>query len=168
MVTKVAQAYPDALPMPQHPQISTTEPYTKLSSDIYKQVVRWFSKVTRRIPTATPVAPFNFCYYVPSNGSKVGVNVPDIGFSVEGGKIWSISTTNSMNQVTKDTACLAFVDGGATSEPAIVIGTFQLEDMFVVFNLENSTFGFSSSLLNIKSSCSNFNFTQVAPDGTEF
>ncbi|XP_071697405.1 chitinase CLP-like [Rutidosis leptorrhynchoides] len=146
-------------------KISTMEPYTKLRSDIYKQVVRRFSKVTRRIPTAKPVAPFNLCYYVPSNSS---VNVPDIGFRVEGGRIWSISTANSMKQVTRDTACLAFVDGGAKSEPAIVIGTFQLEDVLVVFNLENSTFGFGSSLLNIKSSCSKFNFTQVASDETAF
>ncbi|MFS7981334.1 putative aspartic peptidase domain superfamily, xylanase inhibitor [Helianthus anomalus] len=47
------------------------------------------------------------------------------------------------------------------SEPAIVIGTFQFEDNFLEFNLENSTFGFSSSLLRKQTSCSNFNFTLI-------
>ncbi|MFS7981282.1 putative aspartic peptidase domain superfamily, xylanase inhibitor, Peptidase family A1 [Helianthus anomalus] len=64
-----------------------------------------------------------------------------------------------MKQVTQGVACLAFVDGGATAEHAIVIGTYQFEDNFLVFDLENSTFGFSSSLLHEQTSCSNFNFT---------
>nr|GEY63101.1 basic 7S globulin 2-like [Tanacetum cinerariifolium] len=62
----------------------------------------------------------------------------------------TISTVNSMKQITKDVACLAFVDGGATTEPAIVIGTFQIDDNFlVVFDLENPNFGLSSSLLHV-------------------
>ncbi|PWA85254.1 aspartic peptidase A1 family [Artemisia annua] len=124
-------------------KLSTTDPYTILRSDIYNSVVRRFLIVTKRIPPAKPVAPFGLC------------------FSTKDGKKWTISTSNSIKQITKDVACLAFVDGGATSEPAVVIGTFQFEDNFLVFDLKKSTFGFSSSLLSKKTSCSNFNFTRT-------
>ncbi|CAH1424535.1 unnamed protein product [Lactuca virosa] len=136
-------------------KLSTIDPYTTLRTDIYKWVVRRFSLVTKRIPPANPVAPFGLCF----NASVNGLRVPDIEFNLQDGKKWSISTANSIKQVTTDVACLGFVDGGATSEPAIVIGTFQFEDNFLVFDLENSSFGFSSSLLRKKTSCANFNFT---------
>nr|XP_043627018.1 gamma conglutin 1-like [Erigeron canadensis] len=143
-------------------KLTTTEPYTTLRTDIYNPLVRRFSMVTKRLQPAKPVAPFSLCFSAAStanNTTKSGLKVPDIELNLQGGKKWAISTANSMKQVTKDVACLAFVDGGATSDPAIVIGTFQFEDNFVVFDLENSTFGFSSSLLSKKTSCSNFNFT---------
>ncbi|GJW57806.1 putative aspartic peptidase A1 family protein [Tanacetum coccineum] len=136
-------------------KLSTIDPYTILRSDIYNSVVRRFSLVTKRIPPAKPVAPFGLCY----NTSANGITVPGIDLSLKDGKKWTIATANSIKKVTKDVACLAFVDGGATSEPAIVIGTHQFEDNFLHFDLENSTFGFSSSLLSKKTSCSNFNFT---------
>ncbi|XP_023752120.1 chitinase CLP [Lactuca sativa] len=136
-------------------KLSTIDPYTTLRTDIYKWVVRRFSLVTKRIPPANPVAPFGLCF----NASVNGLRVPDIEFNLQDGKKWSISTANSIKQVTTDVACLGFVDGGATSEPAIVIGTFQFEDNFLVFDLENSSFGFSSSLLRKKTTCANFNFT---------
>ncbi|XP_076955886.1 chitinase CLP-like [Bidens hawaiensis] len=149
------------IPMNTTTKLSTIEPYTTLRSDIYNGVVRRFFKVTQRIPPAMPVAPFGLCYNTSINGTQVGIKVPDIDFVMQDGKKWSISTANSIKQVTKDVACLAFVDSGATSEPAIVIGTFQFEDNFLVFDLENSTFGFSSSLLRKQTSCSNFNFTLI-------
>ncbi|GJX40543.1 basic 7S globulin-like protein [Tanacetum coccineum] len=140
-------------------KLSSIDPHTTLRSDIYNSVIRRFSMVTKRIPTAKPIAPFGLCYTTSSNNTKVSVKVPDIDLILQDGKKWTISTANSMKQITKDVTCLAFVDGGATSEPAIVIGTFQIEDNFLVFDLENSTFGFSSSLLRKKTSCLNFNFT---------
>ncbi|XP_023756296.1 chitinase CLP [Lactuca sativa] len=137
-------------------KISTLDPYTILRTDIYNPVIRRFSMVTKRIPTAKPVPPFGLCF-----STKGGLRVPDIDFSLPEGKKWTMSSANSIKQVTNDVACLALVDGGATSEPAIVIGTFQMEDNFLVFDLENSTFGFSSSLLRKQTSCSSFNFTLV-------
>ncbi|KAJ0523322.1 putative aspartic peptidase A1 family, aspartic peptidase domain superfamily, xylanase inhibitor [Helianthus annuus] len=147
------------IPMNTTAKISTIEPYTTLRTDIYNGVVRRFFKVTQRIPPAKAVAPFGLCFNTSTNGTQVSIKVPDIDFMLQDGKKWAISTANSIKQITKDVACLAFVDSGATSEPAIVIGTFQFEDNFVVFDLENSTFGFSSSLLRQQTSCSNFNFT---------
>ncbi|XP_076945458.1 chitinase CLP-like [Bidens hawaiensis] len=136
-------------------KLSTMDPYTTLRTNIYNGVVRRFLMVTKRLRPAMPVSPFGLCFRT----STTSLRVPDIDFSLPDGKKWTVSTTNSIKQVTKDVACLAFVDGGATSEPAIVIGTFQFEDNFLEFNLENSTFAFSSSLLCKQTSCANFNFT---------
>ncbi|KAF5787911.1 putative aspartic peptidase A1 family, aspartic peptidase domain superfamily, xylanase inhibitor [Helianthus annuus] len=110
--------------------------------DIYNGVVRRFTKVTKQLRPAKPVRPLRPFVF---STSTAGLKVPDIDFSLPDGKKWTV-------------ACLAFVDGGATSEPAIVIGTFQFEDNFLEFDLENSTFGFSSSLLRKPTSCANFNF----------
>ncbi|KAJ0509042.1 putative aspartic peptidase A1 family, aspartic peptidase domain superfamily, xylanase inhibitor [Helianthus annuus] len=142
-------------------KISTLDPYTKLRTDIYNDVVRRFSKVTKRIPPAKSVAPFGLCFNTSVNGTTVGIKVPDIDLILQDGKKWTISTANSIKQVTEDVACLAVVDGGPTSEHAIVIGTLQFEDNFLLFNLENSTFGFSSSLLRNQTSCSNYDFSVV-------
>ncbi|XP_035834637.1 chitinase CLP-like [Helianthus annuus] len=133
-------------------KLSTLEPYTVLRTDIYKRVIWAFSVAAIGIPLARPVSPFLLCYHS-------GYKFPNIDFSLEDGKKWTVDMSNSMKQVTPDVACLAFVDGGATAEHAIVIGTYQFEDNFLMFDLENSTFGFSSSLLHEQTSCSNFNFT---------
>ncbi|KAI3524024.1 hypothetical protein L1887_02624 [Cichorium endivia] len=140
-------------------KLSTTEPYTILRTDIYNRMVRRFAKVTKRIPLASPVRPFGLCFRTFENGTRVGLKVPDIDLSLKDGKNWTITTSNSMKQITEDVACLAFVDGGANIEHGIVIGTFQLEDNFILLDLENSTLGLSSSLLNKDTSCANFNFT---------
>ncbi|KAL9998093.1 putative aspartic peptidase A1 family, aspartic peptidase domain superfamily, xylanase inhibitor [Helianthus debilis subsp. tardiflorus] len=138
-------------------KLSTLEPYTVLRTDIYKRVIWAFSVATIGIPLARPVSPFGLCYK--AIGTRAGLKFPNIDFSFEDGKKLTVDMANSIKQITKDVACLAFVDGGATAEHAIVIGTYQFEDNFLVFDLENSTFGFSSSLLHEKTSCSNFNFT---------
>ncbi|XP_076945463.1 putative aspartic proteinase GIP2 [Bidens hawaiensis] len=140
-------------------KLSTIEPYTTLRTDIYNRVVRRFLMVTKRLTPANPIAPFGLCFSTFANGTKINIKVPDIELILQDGKKWAISTANSMKQITQDVACLAFVDGGDTMEYPIVIGTFQFEDNFLLFDLENSNFGFSSSLLRKKTSCANFNFT---------
>ncbi|GJX40541.1 basic 7S globulin 2-like protein [Tanacetum coccineum] len=140
-------------------KLSTTEPYTTLRTDIYYNVIRRFSKVTKKIPPAKAIAPFGLCFRTSKYNGTISLKVPGIDLSLQNGKNWTISTTNSIQQITKYVACLAFVDGGAASEPAIMIGTFQFEDNLVVFDIINSRFGFSSSLLRKQTSCSHFNFT---------
>ncbi|XP_071689177.1 probable aspartic proteinase GIP2 [Rutidosis leptorrhynchoides] len=142
-------------------KLSTIEPYTALRTDIYNSVVRRFSLVTKRLIPTSPVPPFSNCYNTISNGTKLKLKVPHIDLILSGGNKWTISTTNSMKYVTQNVSCLAFVDGGATPNYAIVIGTFQFEDNFLELNLENSTFGFSSSLLRKHTSCSHYNHTIV-------
>nr|GEU49950.1 basic 7S globulin 2-like [Tanacetum cinerariifolium] len=116
-------------------KLSTTEPYTTLRTDIFTRVVRRFSMVTKRISTAKPIAPFGLCFRTSTNGTKVNLKFPNIYFSLQGGKTWTVSAANSIKKMTKDVACLAMVDGGATSAPAIKIGTFQFEDNFVASGL---------------------------------
>ncbi|CAH1412590.1 unnamed protein product [Lactuca virosa] len=140
-------------------KLSTIEPYTILRTDIYKQMVQMISIATMGILRVWPVAPFGLCLKNQIGRSHVSLLVPDIVLKLEDGKKWIISSSNSMKQVKKNVACLAFVDGGATSEHGIVIGTFQMEDNFLMFDLDNSSLGFSSSLLSNKTSCANFNFT---------
>ncbi|KAJ0514985.1 putative aspartic peptidase A1 family, aspartic peptidase domain superfamily, xylanase inhibitor [Helianthus annuus] len=138
-------------------KLSTIEPYATLRSDIYNRMVRIFLIYTIGLPRARPVAPFGLCF---RTFTRIILRVPDIDLVLSSGNKWTISKANSMKQVTKDTTCLAFIDGGATTEHAIVIGTLQFEDNFLEFDLENMSFGFSSSLLlRRQTSCANFNFT---------
>nr|XP_043626156.1 chitinase CLP-like [Erigeron canadensis] len=146
-----------AIPTNLATKLSTIDPYTALRTDIYNSLVRIISFYTIGVPRASPVAPFGLCFrtFLP----LLLTAVPDIDLILPDGVKWTIYTSNSIIQVSRDVACLAFVDGGATLEHAIVIRTYQLEDNFLEFSLENSTLGFSSSLLRRRTSCTNFNFT---------
>nr|XP_043626157.1 gamma conglutin 1-like [Erigeron canadensis] len=148
-----------AIPTNLATKLSTIDPYTVLRTDIYNSMVQIISFYTIGVPRASPVAPFGLCFrtFTPF----VLRVIPDIDLILPNGVKWTIYTSNSIIQISRDVACLAFVDGGASSEHAIVIGTYQLEDNFLEFSLENSTFGFSSSLLRQRTSCANFNFTLI-------
>ncbi|KAM1086868.1 hypothetical protein EV1_012488 [Malus domestica] len=69
-----------------------------------------------------------------------------------------------MVQVKKDVVCLTFVDVGQSPTPrtSIAIERHPLEENILQFDLVNKKFGFNSSLLSQKTSCSNFNFTSTA------
>ncbi|KAI6683735.1 hypothetical protein NL676_029648 [Syzygium grande] len=140
--------------------LSTVIPYTILRSDIYNVFVEEFKIATRGIPQAKRVKPFEYCLKSSAIAStRVGLQVPQISLQVASGKTWTIYGANSMKQVSKDVACLAFVDGGKAAEHAVAIGSYQMEDNFLVFDLAQSTFGFSSSLLGYTTTCANFDFT---------
>ncbi|KAL4590243.1 hypothetical protein LXL04_003169 [Taraxacum kok-saghyz] len=93
-------------------KLSTIEPYTTLRTDIYNRVVRTFWMATIGIPRVTSVAPFGLCVRTFSN--RVLQWVPDIDFGLPDGKKWTVTSANSMKQISRDVACLAFVDGGET------------------------------------------------------
>ncbi|KAM0036455.1 putative aspartic peptidase A1 family, aspartic peptidase domain superfamily, xylanase inhibitor [Helianthus debilis subsp. tardiflorus] len=117
---------------------------------------------TKSIPRMKSVQPFSFCLKSSVVGSvEKGFRVTKIGLETESGKIWTISGDNSMKRVRNGTACLAFIDGGLKMKDAIVIGTYQMENNFLFFDLRNQKLGFSSSLLARGTSCSSFNFTYV-------
>lgn len=133
--------------------LSTVVPYTTLVSDVYEQFVGFFEEAMRGVPKMEGVKPFTSCYRASAiNGSRV----PRIDLEFEGGKNWTIYGANSMKFVGRDTACLAFVDGGAAMSLKIVVGAFQMEDNLLVFDVENLRFGFSSSLLSKGMSCAKF------------
>ncbi|GKA76530.1 aspartic peptidase A1 family protein [Tanacetum coccineum] len=138
----------------QSVKLSTLMPYTTLRSDIYKAFATSFSKAAANIPSVNAVKPFSLCVK-----SSAISSVPMIDLETESGKIWTISKENSMKDVGNGVSCLAFVDGGSKVKDAIVIGTYQMENNFLYFDLVNQKLGFSSSLLARGTSCGSFNFT---------
>ncbi|KAK9076954.1 hypothetical protein SSX86_005289 [Deinandra increscens subsp. villosa] len=142
-------------------KLSTVVPYTTLRSDIYNALFTAFIKATKDIPRAIAESPFNLCLKASVRSVHYRFHVPNIELETESGKVWTISQDNSMERSTwNGAACLAFIDGGSRVEDAIVIGTFQMENNFLFFDLENQKLGFSSSLLARGTACSSANFTQ--------
>ncbi|GKC38041.1 aspartic peptidase A1 family protein [Tanacetum coccineum] len=142
-------------------KLSTLVTYTTFRSDIYKALLTSFSKATKHIPRVKAVQPFSLCMKAYAIGStRTKSSVPNIDLEMESGKIWTISVDNSMKDTGNNgVSCLAFIDGGLRVEDAIVIGTYQMENNFLFFDLGNQTLGFSSSLLARGTSCSSFNTT---------
>ncbi|KAF4350190.1 hypothetical protein F8388_013611 [Cannabis sativa] len=151
-------------------KISTIDPYTTLETSIYKAVVAAYIKAVK-IPTVKAVAPFGACYNAKSIGfTWIGPNVPRIDLVLTNDKVWSIIGPNLMVNVGNDVLCLGLVDGGPLhfvdwgvkfTPTAVVIGGFQIENNFLLFDLGASRLGFSKSLLPRQTECSNFNFTSV-------
>lgn len=143
-------------------RLSTVVPYTTLVTDVYKPFLEFFKETMKGVPRMKSVKPFTTCYKASAIGfSRVGLHVPQIDLQFEGGKNWTIFGANSMKQVGGDTACLAFLDGGKMMGVKIVIGAFQMQDNLLLFDLDQLRFGFSSSLLFERMTCSNFNFSKV-------
>ncbi|KAG9457972.1 hypothetical protein H6P81_002480 [Aristolochia fimbriata] len=143
-------------------KLSTSAPYTILKSHVYRAVVKAFAEATRGIPRALPpmVEPFDLCLNTSGVGkSRVGPWVPRVDLVLGSGQNWTIFGENSMKRVSSDVACLAVVDGGEKAPQAAVIGSHQLENNFLLFDVAGSRLGFSSTLSFFRTTCSNFNFT---------
>uniref|UniRef100_A0A803R8L8 Peptidase A1 domain-containing protein n=1 Tax=Cannabis sativa TaxID=3483 RepID=A0A803R8L8_CANSA len=144
-------------------KISTTVPYTKLETSIFKAVVNAFVKAMGNIPRVKPVEPFEACFSSKNIGSTpFGPAVPKIDLMFEKRSVsWSMFGANSMVRVSDKVMCLGFVDGFdiESMRSAIIIGAHQLEDNLLEFDVANSRLGFSSSLrFGSKTTCSNFDF----------
>lgn len=145
-------------------KLSTVVRCTQLASPIYKSLEGVFTSVAMKmnISRVASVRPYGACF----NSSQVGYTrggaaVPTIDIMLRGNgtTTWSIFGSNSMVGVNDKVLCLAFVDGGDNMRQSIVIGTYQMQDNLLQFDLATSTLGFSSSLLLGQTRCSNFNFT---------
>ncbi|TMW84893.1 hypothetical protein EJD97_024175 [Solanum chilense] len=151
-------------------KISTVEPYTKLETSIYNALTKAFVSALANVPMVKPVAPFKVCYNKTSLGSnQVGPGVPPIELVLRNKNAttytsWFIWGANSMVEVNNDVVCFGFVDGGVEFEPttSIVIGTHQIEDNLLQFDIANKRLSFTSSLLFDEITCANFNFTTKA------
>ncbi|KAL5995896.1 hypothetical protein ACLOJK_025969 [Asimina triloba] len=143
-------------------KLSTAVPYTTLKSHCYRPFLEVFARATVGIPRVPALKPFNLCLNTSGVGrTRVGLAVPQIDLMMGSGKNWTILGANSMKQVSKDVACLAIVDGGPKAEQAVVIGSFQMENNFLLFDLARGLLGFSSSLLFFRTTCANFNFSSL-------
>ncbi|KAF7025863.1 hypothetical protein CFC21_038015 [Triticum aestivum] len=117
-------------------------------------------------------SPFELCY----NNSKLpqkrfGFFVLRISLMLDGGTSWPVFGMNSVVRLNRGTPCLAFVEMKAGNKagygdgaaPAVVIGSFQMENMLLVIDEEKQTLGFTTGQhLNNGLSCGHFNFTMPA------
>nr|XP_043620253.1 probable aspartic proteinase GIP1 [Erigeron canadensis] len=146
-------------------RISTLDPYTVLERSIFTTFIDAFTKesTTMKLKPTKPVKPFNLCYEADDVlETYLGPNVPLVDLVMQNDVKWTIFGENSMVRIVDeglDVWCLAFVDGGVKSVSSIVIGGHQLEDNLLQFDLGAKRLGFSSSLLQHKTMCANFNFS---------
>ncbi|XP_030536100.1 chitinase CLP-like [Rhodamnia argentea] len=141
-------------------RLSSIVPYTTLRSNIYDAFLKEFTKAVRGIAQVMNVDPFSLCFNTSTIGlSRQGLRVPQIDLILGNGEKWTIYGSNSIKQVDNDVGCLAFGDGGKTVKQAVVVGTYQMENNFLLFDLDQSRLGFSSSLLPYGTTCGGFNFT---------
>nr|CAB3475377.1 unnamed protein product [Digitaria exilis] len=140
----------------------TALPYTVLRRDVYRVFVDAYQSAMAGVPRVPGVAPFEACFNSSGLGvTRVGYAVPSVDLMTEGGGgNWTVWGSNLVTQVATDVACLAFVDGGWAAPSAVALGRFQMEDNLLVFDEANSRLGFTGTLLFIRTTCSNFNFTR--------
>ncbi|RLN23847.1 hypothetical protein C2845_PM07G34250 [Panicum miliaceum] len=122
--------------------LDTALPYTVLRRDVYR--------------------PFELCFDSGALGfTRVGYAVAPVDLMMaRGGGNWTVFGANSLAQVAPGTACLAFVDGGWAALSAVAVGGFQMENNFLLFDEDASSLGFSGTLLFIRTTCGNFNFSR--------
>lgn len=114
---------------------------------------------TSGIPQTPPVKPFDLCLNTTMLGStRVGLPIPQVDLMLANGRNWTMFGVNSMKQESDGVACLAVVDGEERAAETAVIGSHQLLDNFLLFDLERSRLGFSPTMSFFRTSCSNFNF----------
>ncbi|KAJ9548420.1 hypothetical protein OSB04_020963 [Centaurea solstitialis] len=133
-------------------KINIVEPFTRLHSSIYKQLVKDFIKATTKnnIKMVKSVAPFEACFDSKTTPKTItGPAVPDIDIVLEGNNVrFRLYGSSSMVEAKKDVICLAFIDGGELMRTSIVL------DRLLEFDLGASKLGFTSSLLVSNTSCS--------------
>ncbi|CAF1888826.1 unnamed protein product, partial [Brassica napus] len=160
----VQYIYVDGTPLTLNPnlllggvaaKLSTMVPYTVLHTDIYNALAQSFTLKAE----VTSVAPFKDCFDAQNVAGKdmTGPNVPKIEFGLPGktGEVtWGFYGANTVVKVSEMVMCLAFYDGGKNLNDWIVIGTHQLQEYLLEFDLSTSTFSFSDSLLLHYTNCS--------------
>lgn len=146
-------------------KISTMQNYTSLHTSIYKPLTRAFVKAASdmNIKSVAAVAPFRACFSSSSiSKTAAGPAVPPIDLVLPGTDVyWRINGANSMVEIDQKTTCLGFVEAEPRPKyvigwptTSIVIGTHQLEENLLVFDLVSSQLQFTSSLLAHGKSCS--------------
>ncbi|XP_062181265.1 chitinase CLP-like [Phragmites australis] len=151
--------------------LSTVQRYTTMRADVYRPFIRAFNASIGKpgyVKSVAAVAPFELCYdtYSLRRLKRTGWNVPTIHLELGAGASmnWMVNNGNSMVQMGDRTVCLAFVEMGpeagyGTPAPAVVIGTYQLEDNLLVFDEDKEVLHFSGLLWGSGATCSGFNFT---------
>ncbi|MCD9558698.1 hypothetical protein HAX54_016232 [Datura stramonium] len=143
--------------------ISTGLPYTMLATSIYNAITKAFvNAMPKEVRSVPPVEPFTTCFNSRDIGmSRLGLNAPEINIGLHKKKVrWTITGANSLVKVNEDVVCLAFVERRTRDwGQAIIIGTYQMQDNLVEFDISRKRIGFSNSLFFRQTMCSNQNYT---------
>ncbi|KAK6930021.1 Xylanase inhibitor, N-terminal [Dillenia turbinata] len=142
-------------------KLSTVLPYTTLETSIYATFTKAFINAATfmNMTMVTPVTPFRVCFRAKNDYSSW---VPVIDLVLQSKMVkWRIYRENSMVRVSDEVMCLGFLDGGPEFKGSIVLGSHQLEDNYLHFDVGRSMLGFSSSLLLRHTSCSNISLSHV-------
>ncbi|KAE9615969.1 hypothetical protein Lal_00017592 [Lupinus albus] len=124
--------------------ITTTNPYTILHHSIFEVFTQVFANNMPKEAQVESVGPFGLCY----DSRKLSGGIPSVEFVMDShDDVWRISDENLMVQAQNGVSCLGFVDGGMHTRTEIVLGTHQLEENMVVFDLERSRVEFNSNSL---------------------
>jgi len=138
--------------------ISTSIPYTILQHSLFEAFTQVFAKQYPRQAQVNAVGPFGMCFDSKRINQALSVEFvmdrPDV--------VWRISGENLMVQPRNGVSCLAFVNGGLHPKAAITIGSRQLEENMMMFDLARSRLGFTNSLNSHGMKCSDlFDFTNA-------
>ncbi|KAI5066622.1 hypothetical protein GOP47_0019246, partial [Adiantum capillus-veneris] len=141
-------------------RISTTEPFTKLSHQVYVVLRDKFREKAEQMGmqrVASPL-PFDTCYNESSVGwASKGYNVPIIKLGLPGsGRTWDVMGYNSMLWVSPGVLCWTLLDAGYNKTS--VLGTLQQQDHLLEFDLSLKTLNFLDFYQSSATSCSNFYF----------
>ncbi|XAR52573.1 hypothetical protein NMG60_11020716 [Bertholletia excelsa] len=140
-------------------KISTVSPYTTMESSIYRSLTKMFLEeaLAANATRVAPRGPFGICFVI--NEARP---MPFIDLVLQSEEVfWRILETNSMVEMGNGTSCLGFLDGGVNTGSSITIGSRQLEDNLLQFDLVSSKLGFTNTLLFRETNCASFNFASV-------
>ncbi|GLJ09449.1 hypothetical protein SUGI_0109900 [Cryptomeria japonica] len=143
-------------------KLSTVVAYTQAATPIYTAIRDGFVREAEEmgISRVVSIKPFDACFDAATVGSiKTGPAVPVIDLVLDNEFVfWRISGANSVVKVKEGVMCLAFVDAGEFPVASMVVGSHQLQDNLLQFDLVEFKLHFSSSLLASNTACSNFVF----------
>uniref|UniRef100_A0A7N0UL76 Peptidase A1 domain-containing protein n=1 Tax=Kalanchoe fedtschenkoi TaxID=63787 RepID=A0A7N0UL76_KALFE len=132
-------------------RLSTTAPHTILQSSIYQAFTEKYIKAVANATRAESVWPFKTCFATENGGSD---DLPAVDLVLQSKMVkWRIGGRNLMVEVKGGVRCLGMLDGGYDMADEIVIGSHQLEENLLEFDMARSMLGLSSSLVNRGTSC---------------
>ncbi|KAG2273518.1 hypothetical protein Bca52824_056073 [Brassica carinata] len=159
----VRSIYVDGVPLTLDPslleggaQLSTVVPFTVLQTDIYNALAQGRLRIEIgmfEFPVST--APFHYCFEQGASGRNMDVSVMEIGLPGNGKEVkWRFHCKNTVERVLETLICLAFVDGGKKPNESMVIGTHQLQDYLVEFDLSTTQMALCDPLILHNTNCS--------------
>ncbi|KAK9668602.1 hypothetical protein RND81_13G071500 [Saponaria officinalis] len=143
---------------------NTLLPYTVLEGSIFKTLISSYANELPKLSKVKPISPFGLCYESKSfPHSPLGPIVPSIDLELEGqGKVWTIFGTNSMVEAQPGVLCLAFVNGGSEYRASVNVGTYQMKNLPLQFDLSQLRLGIGYPLSGLRTRCEDFNFSVAA------